>query len=64
MDLEALANFGWREALVAIIAILVLYVVVVFLRLRRLRRAKRYARDAGVSRATRERLRGRVPFLG
>ena len=40
MDLEALANFGWREALVAIIAILVLYVVVVFLRLRRLRRAK------------------------
>jgi serine/threonine-protein kinase HipA len=25
---------------------------------------ERYARDAGVSRATRERLRGRVPFLG
>lgn len=40
MDLEVLANFGWREALIAIIAMLVLYVFVVFLRLRRLQHKK------------------------
>ena len=38
MNLEALSNLSWREALIAVIVLLVLYVVVVFLRMRRLRR--------------------------
>lgn len=40
MDLEALANLSWREALIAIIAALVLYVLVVLLRMWRLKRDK------------------------
>jgi len=37
MDLEALGNLSWREALIAIIALLVLYLVLAFLRIRRLK---------------------------
>lgn len=37
MDLEALGNLNWREALIAIIALLVLYLVLAFLRIRRLK---------------------------
>lgn len=40
MNLEALANLSWREALVAIIALLVLYVLFALFRMRRLRREK------------------------
>lgn len=40
MNLEALANSSWREALVAIIALLVLYVLFALFRMRRLRREK------------------------
>ena len=40
MDLEALANLSWREALIAIIVLLALYVFVAFLRMWRLKRAK------------------------
>ncbi len=40
MDLEALANFSWREALIAIIALLVLYLGVAIVRMRRLKRRK------------------------
>ena len=39
MDLEALGNLNWREALIAIIALLVLYLVLAFLRIRRLKNA-------------------------
>lgn len=46
MDLEALANLSWREALIAIIAVLVLYVLVAFLRMWRLKRAKTFAKSA------------------
>ena len=37
MNLEALSNLSWREALIAVVVLLALYVIVVFLRMRRLR---------------------------
>lgn len=40
MDFDALTNWSWREALIAVIALLVLYVVIVFWRIRRLKRQK------------------------
>lgn len=40
MDFDALTNWSWREALIAIIALLVLYVVIAFWRIRRLKRQK------------------------
>lgn len=40
MNFVGLADFGWREALIAIIVLLVLYVLVVFSRMRRLKREK------------------------
>jgi len=45
MDFGGLANFSWREALIAVIVLLALYVVVVYIRMRRLKRAK--AENAG-----------------
>jgi len=40
MDFDALTNWSWRKALIAVIALLVLYVVIVFWRIRRLKRQK------------------------
>ena len=41
MDLEFLANLGWREALVAIVALLALYILYIFLRINHLHRETR-----------------------
>lgn len=40
MDFDALTNWSWREALIAVVVLLVLYVVIAFWRIRSLKKQK------------------------